>query len=356
MKPDCRKAGGRRLIIFRCRYYVLNYSKSNNSLISYILKPKIYPLLFTNLPKRYNTLMVKKLTAFLLFLILFLSFAGGTFAQRPTITATATPAATESAEIIEEATPTPQPRPDITQKTEETVEPYVKLLNEQKLGAVFPFNFVKYAIRASVNAGVPPNTIVLLLLLPLVASIIATARHLVGIRGFGIFLPAALSVVFVATGPFVGIGLFLVIVLVSTSVRIFLRRTKVKLQYLPRMALLLLVVVLGILVVLFSAPLMGKSALTNVSIFPVLILVLLAEDFSRVQLGKSAKVAVSLTTETLILALVSYFFLTLESVQKFTLLNPELYIGIIFVWDVLMGRYVGLRLMEFWRFRKLIGK
>jgi len=251
-------------------------------------------------------------------------------------------------------TPTPVGRPDITQKTEGTLGHLETLLKEQKLGGVWPQNPIKYAIRGAVTAGVPANTIVLLLLLPGVATLIAAIRHLVGLRGFGIFLPAALSVVFVATGPVVGIGLFLVIVFMSTATRIILRRLKIKLQYLPRMAFLLLTVVAGILAVLFAAPVIRYSGMTNVSIFPVLILVLLAEDFSRVQLGKSAATAVNLTTESLILALISYVFLTTKSVQEFALLSPEIFILIIIVADFLLGKYVGLRLMEFWRFRRLI--
>jgi hypothetical protein len=268
--------------------------------------------------------------------------------------------ATESSQTVPEATasftvrPRSSSRPDLTQETESTVEPLRRLLDEQKLGPILPKNPIKYAIRGAVENGVPPNTLVLLLLLPGVAALIAAARHLVGIRGFGIFLPAALSVVFVATGPIVGIGLFLIIVIVSTMTRIVLRKTRIKLQYLPRMALLLHFVVLGILAVLFAAPLIRRPDIANVSIFPVLILVLLAEDFSRVQLGKSARVAVNLTSETLILALVSYIFLTLKFVQEFALLNPESWIISIAVVDFMLGKYVGLRFMEFWRFRKLI--
>jgi len=234
------------------------------------------------------------------------------------------------------------------------VEPLKKLLDQQKLGSFIPVNIIKYAIRGAVDAGVPPNTIVLLLLLPVIAAIIAAARHLVGIRGFGIFLPAALAVTFVATGPVVGIGMFLVIVTVSTTARIILRKTKIKLQYLPRMAIILLFVVMGVLGVLFAAPILKRPDLANVSIFPVLILVLLAEDFSRVQLGKSVNTAVGLTTETLILALVSYVFLTSKQVQEFALLNPEILILIVLVFNFFMGKYIGLRLREFWRFRKLI--
>lgn len=251
-------------------------------------------------------------------------------------------------------TPIPTLPPDITQKSQETLGPLEKLLKSQELGSIWPYNPIKYAIRGAVAAGVPANTIVLLLLLPIVTFVIAFSRNVIGIRGFGIFLPAALAVTLVATGPIVGIGLFLVIVLVSTAMRMTLRALKVKLQYLPRMSLILWAVVLGVLGVLFAAPFIHFQSLSNVSIFAVLILVLLAEDFIRVQLGKSAKTALNLTTETLILALISYFFLTVGTIQKFVLLNPEVTLLSVGILDFVLAKYSGLRLMEFYRFRKLV--
>jgi len=264
----------------------------------------------------------------------------------------ATPTASPSATVTQP--PTPTSVPDLTEKTKETLGPLEALLAAQKLGPVWPYNPIKYAIRAAVEAGVPANTIVLLLLLPVVAAIIAAARHIVGLRGFGIFLPAALAVTFVATGPVVGIGLFLAIVTVSVVARMFLRKTKIKLQYLPRMAILLWLVVLAVLGILFAAPLIKAPQLTKVSIFPVLILALLAEDFTRVQLGKSAETAINLTSETLVLALVSYVFLTLTPLQEFALGNPEILLLAVLVFNFILGKYVGLRLLELWRFRKLI--
>lgn len=213
---------------------------------------------------------------------------------------------------------------------------------------------IKYAIELAVGAGVPTNTIVLLLLLPFVASVIAAARHLIGLRGFGIFLPASLAVVFVAIGPLIGLVLFLVIVTVSLVLRLILRKGKIKLQYLPRMALMLLFVSLATLGVLFTTPITSPLGIANVSIFPVLVLVLLAEDFTRVQLGKSFETALNLTSETLILALISYFFLTLDALQNFAFLNPEIFLLGVGVFDILLGRYSGLRLMEIYRFRKLL--
>jgi hypothetical protein len=206
---------------------------------------------------------------------------------------------------------------------------------------------VRYAIERAIASGVPENTIVLLLLLPVVAFVIAFSRNVIGIRGFGIFLPAALATSFVATGPIAGIGLFLVIVIVSTLVRMILRGLKVKLQYLPRMALILWAAVIGVLTTLFLVPM-------DVSIFAVLILILLTEDFIRVQLGKSIKTALGLTVETLILALISFFFLTLRPLQHYVLLNPEITLISVGILDILLAKYSGLRLMEIFRFRKLI--
>jgi hypothetical protein len=250
--------------------------------------------------------------------------------------------------------PTEAPRVDITQKTEDAVGPLEKLIKSQEIRNIWPFNPVKFAIKNAVNSGVPANTIVLLLLLPIVATVIAATRTLIGIRGFGIFLPAALSITFVAIGPVLGILLFVAIVIISTTVRILTRKLKLKLQYLPRMALILWFVSFGILGILFSAPKLNYQPLLNVSIFPVLVLTLLVEDFTKIQLGKSLKTAFTLTTQTLILSLISYLFLTYAPFQKLVLLNPEISMILTFVIDIVLGKYLGLRVMEYYRFRKLI--
>lgn len=263
------------------------------------------------------------------------------------------PIATASATPIVTSEPA-EARVDITQKTEDVVGPLEKLIKEQNIGKTWPFNPVKSAIKNAVNSGVPANTIVLLLLLPIVATVIAATRQIIGIRGFGIFLPAALSITFVAIGPVLGILLFMAIVVISTTVRIITRKLKLKLQYLPRMALILWFVSFGILCILFASPMIKYGPLLNVSIFPVLVLTLLVEDFTKIQLGKSFKTAIGLTYQTLLLSLISYLFLTFSPFQKLVLLNPEISLLLTFVIDIVLGKYLGLRFMEYYRFRKLI--
>lgn len=292
---------------------------------------------------------------FLLTSLLAVTMFGNTIGIVSAQVTTSTPEATESASPSPTVEPTPEPAPrvDITQTTDESKGPLEEALDNQQLGSVV-LNPIKYAIRAAVDAEVPSNTIVLLLLLPVIAAVIAAARHIVGLRGFGIFFPAALAVVFLAIGPVLGITLFSAIVLFSTLTRIIMRKLKLKLQYLPKMALTLWAVVIGVLGILFLAPVIRHPDLTNVSIFPVLIMALLAEDFSKVQAGKSARTAIDKATETIVLALVSYVILTLESVRIFAITNPEiLLIGVAIV-NIIVGKYVGLRFLEYWRFRKLI--
>lgn len=290
-------------------------------------------------------------------LIIFALIILGSFFQNrqvlaQTVKATKTPVSSPSP--LPTVTPIATPKPDITEKTVENLGYLERLLGEQKIDSVLPLNPVKWAIRESVKSGVPANTIVLILLLPVISFVIAASRNIVGIRGFGIFMPAALSVVFVATGPILGIVLFVVIALVSTLVRMTLRKYKIKLQYLPRMSLILWFVSVSILGILFLAPIIKRPELAKVSIFGVLILSLLVEDFIKVQLGKSVKTALNLTTETLVLALISYIFLTLRPLQEYVLLHPEMVLTFTFILNYLLGKYSGLRFMELVRFRKLL--
>ena len=226
-------------------------------------------------------------------------------------------------------------------------------LQNQDLGTVW-LNPMKYAIRGAIAGGVSPQTIALLILLTVVTAFISGARHLVGVQSFGIFLPAALSVVFVVIGPFFGIGLFLLIIGIATLVRLSLRKSKIRLQYLPRMAFILWAVVVCVLTILFLAPIFGGVNFGSISVLPLFILILLAEDFIRVQIGKSAKTAIKLTTETLILSFISYLILIFLPFERFALLNPEILLIAVALFDFALGKYIGLRFLEFWRFRKLI--
>ena len=211
------------------------------------------------------------------------------------------------------------------------------------LGPVGPANFFKHAIQQAAIYGVPSQTIVILLLFPLVACLIAAARYFVGIRGFGIFTPAMLSVAFMATGITHGITLFVIILAVASLARIAMKGLKI--HYLARMSLLLWFICLGVFVTFFFF---------RVSLFPILILILLAENFIEVQIGKSLQEATRITIETLILALGSLGILSWRWLAKEVILHPETIVLGTAILNIIIGRFTGLRLLEYRRFRRLL--
>ncbi len=158
-------------------------------------------------------------------------------------------------------------------------------------------SFLRYSITGAVKNGVPVNTVVLILLFPMIVALVAAARHLIGIRGVGILTPALLSVAFLATGIWAGVGLFSIILFVTVIGRVALK--SLKLQYLPRVSLLLWVVSAGVFLTLFSASVWHINQLVTVGIFPILILMLLAETFIDIQQGRSSSEARALIFQTL---------------------------------------------------------
>ena len=213
-------------------------------------------------------------------------------------------------------------------------------------------NFLQYAIRGAIEQGIPANVLVLVLLFPLIASFIATSRHIIGLRGFGIFIPTVLSVALTSTGVFAGLIIFAAIVFTALLAKKVL--SKFNLPYLPRTALIMWSLSIGLLVLFLVAPLINITDLMIVNIFPILILVLLAQNFLDAQASTKQSDALLLTLETLALAFISSLLLQWEFLQKFALLEPELLIIATALINILVGKFTGLRLAEWLRFRPII--
>lgn len=213
-------------------------------------------------------------------------------------------------------------------------------------------NVLQHAIVAAVNEGVPANIIVLVILFPVVASLIATSRHVVGLKGFGIYIPAVLSVAFVSTGIIPGLILFAAITGTAFLTTRLLKRTKM--PYLPRTALLLWTISLGIFGLLMLAPIINITEIMSVNIFPVLILVLLSENFLDAQARSKETQALALTAETIILAIIASLLLRWGVLQRIALSEPELLLFFTAVGNVIIGKFSGLRVSERLRFGAII--
>lgn len=228
----------------------------------------------------------------------------------------------------------------------------LKALSEHAINGSVLFHPLGIAIKNAVVSGISIETVVLLLLFPLTAALVAFSRQVAGLSGFGIFTPALVAMAFLVTGIPAGLVLFLAIILAATAARYLI--SKVKLPYLPRMAILIWAISLSVLTLLVLSPNLGLDKLVRLGIFPVLLFIMLAESYIEAQITRTWQNAALMTAETIIIAIFASAIMGLVSVQKWVLTNPEISVLSILLIDYLIGRYKGLRLLEIYRFRKII--
>lgn len=235
---------------------------------------------------------------------------------------------------------------------------------DSKRGKLLPWNFMTYFVNALVNNGIPDNTIALLLLLPVIATVVAIMRQVVGITTFGIYTPTIMTLSFLIIGIQAGLLTLLVAILVGIAAKPLLKRARM--LFIPKMAIVLTIVTLALFLILISANYFGffNAQFLSIAIFPMLILSTLVEKFVTARTENGLSSAAVLMFETLIVAIIAYFItggeidlgftvIKLEFVKRMMLTYPELVFLLIIV-DVFLGKWTGLRVLERIRFREIL--
>lgn len=237
-------------------------------------------------------------------------------------------------------------------------------LINQETGKLQLWNFMSYFVNYLIDSGIPANTVILILMLPVIAMIVSFMKQIVGFTTFGVYTPTIITLTFWILGLKFGVLTLIVIFLVGTGMRYLLR--KFRLLYIPKMAIVLSVVALAIfsLLIISIRFSLFDAQFFSLSIFPMLILSTLTEKFISVQSGKGLNKAIILTLQTVFVAIVAYiviggeidlflFKLKFGALQGFMLSYPEIILLFIAI-NVLLGRWTGLRLLEYVRFREVL--
>jgi hypothetical protein len=213
-------------------------------------------------------------------------------------------------------------------------------------------NTLKVAIGWAVERGVSTNTLVLLLLLPLVATWVSFLHYVVGLSGYGIFMPTMMAVAFLATGVMGGLLLFAAILIISLISNWLLK--KLKLHFWPARSIGLLLISIGTFMLMVVTSFVDWLDISQISIFPILFMILLAEEFTRTQLAKSKSEAKNLTIGTMVLAIIGAITMNFASVQGVVLKYPDVVVVLVLVVNLMVGNYGGIRWSEIGRFKKAI--
>jgi hypothetical protein len=135
------------------------------------------------------------------------------------------------------------------------------------------------------------------------------------------------------------------------TLRIALQR--LRLQAVARLAILIALVaaVMGGLTIVGAT--LGIGPLLNISIFPMVIMSNVIENFAASQAELGTRQAVRMTLTTLGLAVACYFVVDRGGLQSLLLAFPELLLAIVLC-DVALGKWRGLRLLEYLRFMRAV--
>lgn len=199
--------------------------------------------------------------------------------------------------------------------------------------------------------GMSINLLKILLMIPVGALVATFFRNVVGLQTFGTFLPALIAAAAHDTGLVWGLVGFTIVILTIATLRTGLERFH--LLHTPKLSAMLAVVVALILGIAVFGVRAGLLDLAHLTLFPIAIMTLTAERFALVLEERGARLAISMYAQTVLVVSVCYAFMSSLFLQTVILTFPELILVLVGL-NLWLGRWMGLRVLELWRFRSYL--
>ncbi|MFO7602917.1 MAG: inactive transglutaminase family protein [Gammaproteobacteria bacterium] len=192
-----------------------------------------------------------------------------------------------------------------------------------------------------------------LLTVPVGVLLLVLLRNIIGIKTFGTFMPVLIAMAFRETQLLWGIVLFTVVVGLGLAIRFYLEQ--LKLLLVPRLAAVLITVIILMLTISMLSHKLGLHYGLSVALFPMVILTMTIERMTIVWEERGAREALQQGLGSMLVAVLAYLVMNIALLQYLLFIFPELLFLILAI-ALLMGRYSGYRLLELYRFKVLASK
>ncbi|SMF94092.1 Inactive transglutaminase fused to 7 transmembrane helices [Methylomagnum ishizawai] len=192
------------------------------------------------------------------------------------------------------------------------------------------------------------NVYRVLLMVPVGAFLIVFLRNVIGLKTFGTFMPILIALAFRETELLWGLILFCVLVGLGLVIRFYLEY--LKLLLVPRLASVLIIVILLMMAVSLVSHKLGFDKGLSVALFPMVILAMTIERMSLVWEELGPAEALKQGFGSLFVASLGYLSMSSRFLGHLVFVFPELLL-VVLALTLLLGRYTGYRLTELWRFR-----
>ncbi len=190
-----------------------------------------------------------------------------------------------------------------------------------------------------------------LLLIPLGALVVAFFRTIIGVPTFGTFAPVLLALAFREISLLTGLACIVGVIVLGWLFRSFL--DKLKILVIPRLSIIVTLVVILVLVMVVVFYHLGIHRILFITLFPMIIMTWTIERFSVIQIEDGTKAAFQAALGTALVAAAAYYLMEIKILRVYLFAFPELLLVIMAIM-LLLGRYTGIRLAEFWRFREFL--
>lgn len=218
------------------------------------------------------------------------------------------------------------------------------------LREVHPLLFVSKFVNSLSNTGISIFGIYVFLIIPFLLTLVAFFRHFVGFSTIGIFIPVWITILMFKFGS-IFIPIFFVFFLLNYCLHFLFRNFN--LLYAPRITLFITINILTF--ILFSnilASIFWIELSVESSIY-LIVMAILFEKMILVITGKELNEYKKVLIYTLIISYIWYFIFSLDIVAQLVLSYPEIILLLIPV-NFMIGRFTGLRITEYFRFREII--
>ena len=212
------------------------------------------------------------------------------------------------------------------------------------------FNLINFYAMFE-RVGMSQDLLKVLLMIPLGAFVTVVFRNVIGIETFGTFLPALIAAAARETGLLWGLIGFALIIAITAAIRKGL--DWLQLLHSPKMAVILAVVVVVMMAMTAGGVHFGLFELAQMTLFPIAILAITAERFAIVTEEQGLLKAAQLMGTTAIVIAAAYAVMSSLFMQSLFLAFPELLL-LVMALNMWLGRWVGMRLSEYYRFRHLL--
>jgi hypothetical protein len=192
------------------------------------------------------------------------------------------------------------------------------------------------------------NVYKVLLMVPVGAFMIVILRNVIGFKTFGTFMPILIALAFRETKLLWGVALFSLVVALGLAIRFYLEY--LKLLLVPRLASVLIIVILLMATISLLTHKLGIDRGVSVALFPMVILAMTIERMSLGWGEGGALEGIQQGFGSLLVAVLGYLLMSSEVLRHLAFVFPELLL-IVLASTLLLGRYTGYRITELWRFR-----